>query len=143
MKMENLNEHFFKVFPKHEGKEKRFVKIKEGRETLILVTTLVGAIGLSVICGFIGNLPAYIACLGVAGIGLNVIFYAQAYKDYEDNFRMFFAIDEAQESKLSFVEFSTLEDSRQALYLESLFLLVGLGVGDLVRKLRAAKRMVK
>ena len=141
MKMENLNEHFFKVFPKHAGKEERFVKIKEDSETRTLVITLAGTIVLGMGCYYIGNIPAFIACMGVAGIGLNVIFYAQAYKDYEDNFEMFFATDTTTEELLSFTEFSTLEDSRQGLYLESLFLLVGLGVGDIVRRVRNAERM--
>ena len=146
MKMKNLNEHFFTLFPQYKNQEKRFVEIMDRHENFVFWSTLVGAVGLGVTCGFIGNFWGAVACFGVAGLGFNMVFYAQSYKVYEDNFGMYFAVDITKESKgdlLSLIEFGTLESSSQNLYLEKIFLGIGIGVGDILNRARRLGRVVR
>ena len=145
MKMKNLNEHFFNLFPQFEDQERRFVEILNRRESAFMWGSIALSVGVGFGCGFIGNIWGLMACLGVAGIGLNVgLFYMSAYRAYEEDFGMFFAIDVTQESEgelVSLIEFGTLESSLQNLYLEKLFLGVGTGLGEIFKKARHLRRL--
>jgi hypothetical protein len=146
MKMQNLNEHFYSLFPQFTDQEQRFVEIMNRRENFVFWTSLAGAIGLGVACGFIGNFWGAAGCLAVAGLGFNMVFYAQAYRAYEDNFGMYFAMDVLQESEgelLSLIEFGTLESSLQNLYLEKIFLGIGTGIGEVLSRARHLRRLAQ
>ena len=147
MKMQNLNEHFFSLYPRFTDQEQRFVEIMNRRENLILWGSLAVAVGAGVACGFIGWGWGAAACLIGAGGGLNVaLFYAQAYRAYERDFGMYFAIDVTQETEgelLSLIEFGTLESSLQNLYLEKLFLGIGTGIGEVLSRARHLRRLAQ
>lgn len=145
MKMQNVNEHFFSLYD-FEDEEQRFVEILDRRETLVFWGSLAGAVGAGLVCGFIGNFWGAVGCLTAAGFGVNVAFYAQAYRAYEDDFGMYFAVDVAKESEgelLTLIEFGTLESSLQNLYIEKLFLGIGTGVGDVLKRARRLGRFAQ
>lgn len=146
MKLENLNAQFFSLFPQYENQEQRFVEIMDRRENFIFWTTLGGAVGLSVLCGFIANFWGAAGCLAVAGLGFNGVFYYQAYQEFETNFGMYFAMDitpDFEGELLSLIEFGVLESSLQNLYLETIFLFVGTGAGDIFRRAKNLRRLAQ
>ena len=122
-----------------------FVKELDSRETTRLILSISGAVALGVSCGFVGNFWGLAACVGVSGLGVNTAFYADAYWSYEQDFGMFFATDIATDNGegdlLTLIEFGTLESSLQNLYIEKIFLGIGTGAGEIVKRSRHLRRL--
>lgn len=135
MKMQNITNQLFQLYPELEGSEQRFVEIFDRREFNWMVLSLVGAVGFGLSCGLIGNVWGLAACLAASGLGVNMAFYAQAYNRYEENFGMFFVRDITDEGELmTLLEFSKLNRSLQDVYLETIFLGIGTGAGDILSR---------
>ncbi len=146
MKMKNLSAHFFSLYNELEGQQHRFVKELDSRKTFKLIASLTTAVGLGLSCGLIGNFWGLAACIGASGIGVNTAFYADAYWSYERDFGMFFATDIAMDNGgelLTLIEFGTLESSLQNLYIEKIFLGIGTGAGEILKRAKHLRSLKK
>jgi hypothetical protein len=95
------------------------------------------SLGLSAAAALATQSAVTIQCALTSGLGLNAIFYASANKRYHRTFQQFFAVSAADKRERYQVlqEIGQLQQRDQEMLFESLFLFVGTGVGESVRRL--------
>ena len=89
---------------------------------------IAGAIAISLPCSFIGP-KGFVACLLATGLTANGFFYLDSLSRHDQVMQNFFASSHVTngDHRMSLVEFASYRSEVQALYIDSLFMWVGIG----------------
>jgi len=127
--MNSALDSFLQDFPEYQGLASEFVSEQKRNELWRTGGMIAGAVVISLPCGFIGP-KGFIACLLTTGLTANGVFYLDSLYRHDRVMQNFFATSHkaSQEGfKMSLVEFASYRSEVQALYIDSLFMWVGIG----------------
>lgn len=127
--MESALQNFLNMYPNYQGLETKFVSEYQREQNVIMVLQIGGAVALGFGCAFVGNAPLLAGCLVLAGIGVNLYFYNDTLDKHNEQLRRYFSSSVGTSSQghlLSLVEFESMRTQVQGIFLETLFLGVGI-----------------
>jgi hypothetical protein len=127
---------FLREFPEFNGVEAAFVSRHNSQEFWRMMGMVGIAIGVSVPCGFLGP-KGFLACLLATGLTANGLFYVDSLHRHDRTLTRFFATsqhDGPDSLQMSLVDFASYRSEVQALYIDSLFLWVGIGGVPIARQ---------
>lgn len=135
MSMNKALEYFLFLFPEYQGAENNFVKRQMKNELITIGLMIGGAVGLGVACGFMGGWPL-VACLAASTAGVNVFFYNDSLNRHNEVLVKHFSMSSSETKegiKLGLIDFEKARTEVQALYLDTLLIGVGAGLGKLFK----------
>ncbi len=127
--MTSALDSFLQDFPEYKGLESEYVSRQRKNELWRTGGMIAGAVLVSLPCGFIGP-KGFIACLLTTGLAANGLFYLDSLYRHDRVMQNFFATGHhvnREGFKMSLVEFASYRSEVQALYMDSLFIWVGIG----------------
>lgn len=127
--MESALDSFLQDFPEYQGLETEYVSRQRRNELWRTGGMIAGAFVVSLPCSFIGP-NGYLACLLTTGLTANGVFYLDSLYRHDRVMQNFFATSHRANHegfKMSLVEFASYRSEVQALYIDSLFMWVGIG----------------
>lgn len=135
LSMDVALKNFLDMYPEYQGQEEQFLKIK-GRQELFSLGLMIGAaVGAGFACGMMGGWPLLV-CLGGAGLGVNVAFYADTLYRHDNLMMRYFSTSSHETSdglKLGLIEFESYKMEVQMLVVDTLLLGVGISAGRMTR----------
>lgn len=141
--------NFLDMYPEYDrGQQNKFQRLKTTQELFTLGLMIGGAVGAGFACGVMGGWPLLL-CLGVAGAGVNMAFYADTLHRHNNLMLKYFSTSTMETSgglKLGLIEFESYKSEVQMLVMDTLMLGVGISAGRMSRLTRElvsnAKRQV-
>jgi hypothetical protein len=136
--MEVALNNFLDMYPEYHGFEKKFVDLRNTQELTKLVLMIGGAVGAGFACGMMGGWPL-VLCLGAAGLGVNVAFYADTLSRHNDKMLKYFSTSTHVTKdgiQLGLIEFESYKSEVQGLLIDTLFLGVGTSAGQMTKLTR-------
>jgi hypothetical protein len=127
---------FLDIYPDYnQGQKDKFLRIRGRQELFTLGLMIGGAVGAGFACGMMGGWPLLI-CLGAAGAGVNMAFYADTLYRHNNLMIKYFSTSSHETSeglKLGLIEFESYKSEVQMLILDTLLLGVGTSAGRMTR----------
>ena len=128
--------NFLDIYPDYnQGQKDKFLRIRGRQELFTLGLMIGGAVGAGFACGMMGGWPLLI-CLGAAGAGVNMAFYADTLYRHNNLMMKYFSTSSHETSeglKLGLIEFESYKSEVQMLILDTLLLGVGTSAGRMTR----------